>query len=71
MTYTILSKYQNMGGDWSVSVKKDEYTLSLLFNSEPTEEMIAGRVSVIVENIEEEKENVVEEQIKSFTLSNC
>ena len=53
MTYTILSKYQNIGGDWSVTVKKDEYTLSLLFNSEPTEEMIAGRVSVIVENIEE------------------
>ena len=61
MTYTILSKYQNVGGDWSVSVKKDEYTLSLLFNSEPTEEMIAERVSVIVENIEEEEENVVEE----------
>ena len=61
MTYTILSKYQNMGGDWSVSIKKDEYTLSLLFNSEPTEEMIAGRVSVFGKNLEEEKENVVEE----------
>tara|TARA_Y100001937_G_scaffold572_1_gene670 strand:- start:515 stop:700 length:186 start_codon:yes stop_codon:yes gene_type:complete len=61
MTYTILSKYQNIGGDWSVSVKKDEYTLSYLFNSEPTDEMIAGRISNFVKKLEEEKENVIEE----------
>ena len=61
MTYTILSKYQNIGGDWSVSVKKDEYTLSYLFNSEPTDEMIAGRMSNFVKKLEEEKENVIEE----------
>ena len=45
MTYKLLRKYQNMGGDWSVSVEKGEYTLSFIFPSEPTDEMIDESVS--------------------------
>ena len=58
MTYKLLRKYQNMGGDWSVSVEKGEYTLSFIFASEPTDEMIDESVSFYKT---EEEENVVAE----------
>lgn len=58
MTYTLLRKYENMNGDWSVSVQKSEYTLSFIFPSEPTDEMIDESVSSYKT---EEEENVVAE----------
>ena len=62
MTYTLLRKYENMNGDWSVSVEKGEYTLSFIFPSEPTDEMI----DEIEEEITLDEEELSEYQQKRF-----
>jgi hypothetical protein len=58
MTYKVLRKYKNIGGDWSVCVNKGEYTLSFVFPTEPTDEIID---QCVLSYKTEEEENVVEE----------
>ena len=58
MTYKLLRKYKNIGGDWSVCVNKGEYSLSFVFPTEPSDEMIDKCVSSYKT---EEEETVVAE----------
>ena len=55
MTYTILRKEQNIAGDWSVLIQHNDDTLSFLFNSDPTQAMIDGRVQDLIDNPPEEE----------------
>ncbi len=50
MTYKILNKYQNIAGDWSVSIKYNDYTIGFLFNSDPTQTMLDGAVQNFIDN---------------------
>ena len=50
MTYTVLNKYQNIGGDWSVSIQCNDHTLGFLFNSEPTKAMLDSAVQDFIDN---------------------
>lgn len=50
MTYSILNKYQNIGGDWSVQIKYNNNILGLLFNSDPTKSMLDSAVQNYIDN---------------------
>ena len=50
MTYSVLNKYQNIGGDWSVQIKYNNNTLGLLFNSDPTKSMLDSAVQNYIDN---------------------
>lgn len=50
MTYTVLNKYQNISGDWSVQIKYNNYSLGLLFNSDPTKAMLDSAVQDFIDN---------------------
>jgi len=59
MTYDILTKEQNVSGDWSVSITiKDSngdptHTFSRLFDFEPTEKLLDDAVQGFLQYIEE------------------
>ena len=50
MTYTVLNKYQNISGDWSVQIKYNNNSLGLNFNSEPTKSMLDSAVQGFIDN---------------------
>ena len=59
MTYDILTKEQNVSGDWSVSITiKDSngdptHTFSRLFDFEPTEKLLDDAVQGFLKYVEE------------------
>tara|TARA_R100000388_G_scaffold53029_2_gene39443 strand:+ start:3900 stop:4094 length:195 start_codon:yes stop_codon:yes gene_type:complete len=61
MTYTVLRKEQNIAGDWSVLVEYENQTLSFLFNSDPTEQMINGAIQNFIDNPPTLEEEIVDD----------
>ena len=61
MTYTVLRKEQNIAGDWSVLVEYENQTLSFLYNSDPTEQMINGAIQNFIDNPPTLEEEIVDD----------
>ena len=61
MTYTVLRKEQNIAGDWSVLVEYENQTISFLFNSDPTEQMINNVIQDFIDNPPTLEEEIVDD----------
>ena len=61
MTYTVLRKEQNIAGDWSVLVEYENQTLSFLYNSDPTEQMINGAIQNFIDNPPTLEEEIIDD----------
>ena len=58
MSYTLIKKEQNVGGDWSVAIEVNETILHLLFSTEPTESILTGAAQNFIDTPPEELEEV-------------